>query len=129
MGINTPTVIFVLFACYMMHKYFHQPVRKLFVTCDSTSDTSCKMYNVRDINSKCSSMCHLKYPDSVFTGNHHKTGETHTCVCSDTIEPLLLLDDNNHSILGAKVQEDSLFTDRNYVENTEHDRLQRLIFG
>jgi len=88
------------------------------------------MYNSRDIYSKCSAMCIHKYPKSIYNDTYELKDNMHVCECKikEEFTPIKQSTINN-PILGKEIKNDSLFSDRNYVEKTQSDRLSSLIFG
>ena len=97
----------------------------MLVMCDENIDDKCKMYNSRDINSKCTSMCILKYQTS-FNGNHIVKDKNHTCECN--LENYSNIDSDT-SFLPSTIPDDKLFSNRNYVQSQEESRYNKLIFG
>lgn len=102
------------------------------VKCNIDSDDSCKMYNQRDIQSKCSSMCIEQNPNYIFTGKHTYVNNEHVCEC-DYPEEKFTLDftniNENPDILPDVVPSDVKFSDRNYLEKEQEKRYGSLIFG
>ena len=111
--------------------YFYKNNNKT-VKCNIDSDGSCKMYNQRDIQSKCSSMCAEANPTYIFTGKHKQVENEHICEC-DYAEEKFTLDFTNVSenpdILPDIIPSDVKFSDRNYLEKTEEKRYRDLVFG
>lgn len=101
--------------------------KKYNVSCDEKLQNSCMMYNFRDINSKCTSMCMLKYKSS-FSGNHIKKNSVNICECNTNLEQFSDIKAND-VILPQIVPDDKSFSDRNYVQNQEENRYNKLIFG
>jgi hypothetical protein len=97
--------------------------------CDSKVDISCKMYNHRDINSKCTTLCSLKGELMKFNGNHRVEDGVHTCECKEIpiVEMFSDVDTSNIKLEGVKT--DERFNDRDILEKHEQKRLQNLIFG
>jgi hypothetical protein len=98
------------------------------VSCDEESDDLCKMYNQRDIQSKCSAMCIKNNPNHVFTGTHRKEGNKHVCECELPKENFTTVNENP-DILPDVVPSDVKFSDRNYLEKEQEKRFNKLIFG
>lgn len=102
------------------------------VKCNIDSNISCKMYNQRDINSKCSSMCLGQNPKYIFTGKHKQVNNEHICEC-DYINEKFTLDftniNENPDILPDVVPSDVKFSDRSYLEKEQEKRYGGLIFG
>lgn len=102
------------------------------VTCNIDADDSCKMYNQRDIQSKCSSMCTEKNSKYIFTGQHKQVNNEHVCECDYPAEKFTLDFTNvgeNPDILPDVIPTDVKFSDRNYLEKQEENRFKDLIFG
>lgn len=97
----------------------------MLAICNENTDDKCKMYNNRDINSKCTSMCILKYQTS-FNGNHMVKNKIHTCECN--LENYSNIDSET-SFLPSTIPDDKLFSNRNYVQSQEESRYNKLIFG
>lgn len=125
-------VIFSIIIAFIVYNTIYtnkKNTTKYTVTCDS-KDISCKMYNHLDIDSKCTSMCLKKYPNSTFDGNHTELPDgSHKCECTPEKEQFISIGDFDKPILGNTIQTDLLFSNRNYVEKVQKDRLQKLIFG
>lgn len=120
--------ILILLAIILLYFVFtpkSNNVTKETVTCNENLDDSCKMYNARDVNSKCTSMCILKYQQS-FNGNHTVTDKIHTCDC--TLEHFTQIESPD-SFLPSVIPDDKLFSNRDYVQNQEESRYNKLIFG
>lgn len=121
--------ILILLAIILLYFIFesksNNSVPKETVACDENLDNSCKMYNTRDVNSKCTSMCILKYQQS-FNGNHTVSDKIHTCDC--TLESFTQIESPD-SFLPSVIPDDKLFSNRDYVQNQEESRYNKLIFG
>ena len=114
----------------------HIPESKLTAKCNSLTDLSCKLYTNVDIKSKCKTLCSNEYPNTVFNGNHNVDGGgIHTCECvpSNSIEQFTLdftpIKQFKDLTLENPTPNDSLFSDRNYVEKHQESRYNNLIFG
>jgi hypothetical protein len=106
--------------------------RNSIVKCNNKLDDSCKMYNHRDINSKCSSMCLQQDSKYIFTGQHKQVNNKHICECDYRKEKFTLDFTNineNPDILPDIVPNDIKFSDRNYLEKEQEKRYNGLIFG
>lgn len=102
------------------------------VKCNSDEDDTCKMYNQRDIQSKCTSMCIKLNPKYIFNGQYKKENNEHACGCIESPEQFTLDFTNvgdNPDILPDIVPDDSKFSNRNYLEKEEEKRYHSLIFG
>lgn len=103
------------------------------LTCDESKDISCRMYNHRDINSKCTSLCQSRPQGPLlFNGNHTAVGGIHTCECAPIIEHFTLDFSNintNIQTLQDPLPSDAKYNDRNVLEQHQQDRLKNLIFG
>lgn len=101
--------------------------------CDESKDVSCKMYNHRDINSKCTSLCQSRPQGPLlFNGNHTAVGGIHTCECAPAVEHFTLDFSNittNIQPLQDPLPTDAKYNDRNVLEQHQQDRLKNLIFG
>lgn len=110
-------------------KHMSKPIT---VKCNE-SDVNCRMYNVRDIQSKCQSLCVQENHDYVFTGNHKQKDDEHICECNyPNIEKFTLDFTNvgeNPDILPDIIPTDMKFSDRNYLEKVKEERYKDLIFG
>ena len=82
------------------------------VSCNS-DNPSCKMYNHRDITSKCNSMCSVKNPNYIFNDNHTYKNGIHTCEC----------------IVKETFINERKIKDQDQTEKFEEQRLHTLIFG
>jgi hypothetical protein len=98
------------------------------VKCNIDSDDSCKMYNERDIRSKCSSMCIEQDKNYVFTGQYKKVNDDHVCECDYSKDKFTNINENP-DILPDAVPSDVKFSDRNYLEKEQEKRYGGLIFG
>jgi hypothetical protein len=103
------------------------------LTCDESKDISCRIYNHRDINSKCTSLCQ-SHPQGplLFNANHTAVGGIHTCECIPIVEHFTLDFSNitsNVQTLQDPLPSDNKYNDRNVLEQHEQDRLKNLIFG
>lgn len=106
--------------------------QSLTVKCNSDEDDTCKMYNQRDIQSKCNSMCSKLNPKYVFNGQYIKEDNEHICGCAKSPEQFTLDFTNvgeNPDILPDIVPDDSKFSNRDYLEKEEEKRYNKLIFG
>jgi hypothetical protein len=100
--------------------------------CNQDEDDTCKMYNQRDIQSKCTSMCIKINPKYTFNGTHSMKGNEHICECNTSKEKFTLDFTNfgeNPDILPDLVPDDSKFSNRDYLEQQEEKRYNSLIFG
>lgn len=125
-------MLFILLLIATVVYYFiNNPINKT-VKCNMDSDDSCKMYNHRDIQSKCSSMCIKQNPKYIFTGKHAQVNNEHVCEC-DYPDEKFTLDFTNINetpdILPDVVPSDVKFSDRNYLEKEQEKRYGSLIFG
>ena len=112
--------------------YFFVFKTSFTVKCNSDSDDTCKMYNQRDIQSKCTSMCTKLNPKYVFNGQYKKEDKDHICGCIESPEQFTLDFTNvgdNPDILPDIVPDDSKFSNRDYLEKEEEKRYNKLIFG
>jgi hypothetical protein len=125
-------MLFIVLLIAAVVYYFINNARNKTVKCNMDSDDSCKMYNQRDIQSKCSSMCIEQNPKYIFTGKHTQVNNEHVCEC-DYPEEKFTLDFTNVSetpdILPDVVPSDVKFSDRNYLEKEQEKRYKGLIFG
>lgn len=109
------------------------------VSCDSTSDISCKMYNHKDISNKCTGLCKSKDTNSLFANKYSKQNDIYSCECTSSPE---LTNETVTNIIQQPVKEqfsnddkhrDSdnniTYSDRNYIEQQNESRLKKLIFG
>lgn len=102
------------------------------VSCDEESDDLCKMYNQRDIQTKCSAMCTKKSPKHIFAGKYKKEGSEHVCECELSQEKFTLDFSNfgeNPDVIPDTIPDDSKFSNRNYLEQEQEKRFNKLIFG
>lgn len=102
-----------------------------FVSCDEKLEQSCKMYNTRDINSKCTGMCMSKY-NTQFSGHHIKKDNIHTCECGNDVSEKFTESEQtlyDVEILPEIIPDDKKFSNRDYVQNQEENRYNKLIFG
>lgn len=99
------------------------------VSCNSTEDDGCKMYNTRDINSKCQSLCVEKNKNAKFTGEYLKDKDVHSCECQIKPAESFTQFGENPDILPDKVPTDAAFSDRSYTEQMQEDRYKKLQFG
>jgi hypothetical protein len=136
MDISIQTIILTLLAFYIIYIITKKNNNNIIYTVScNEEDISCKMYNHRDITSKCTAMCHIKFPDSDFNDNHTFKDNIHACECvpktdkTDNVEKFVPMKDFDTPILGEHVGTDVLFSDRNYTEKQNHDRFSSLIFG
>lgn len=110
--------------------YFYTRKYDIFVTsCNSQQDDGCKMYNSRDINSKCQSLCVEKDKNSIFTGEYIKDNDIHYCECKIKPKESFTQFGNHQDILPDKVPTDAAFSDRSYTEKMHEDRYKKLQFG
>lgn len=103
---------------------------KKTVSCNIKSDIACKMYNTRDIQTKCNSMCSELNPNYIFTGQHRQEDDTHICECDYPIESFT----SDFTTYGEHpdILPDIIPTDisnRNQLENNKQQRYKSLIFG
>lgn len=102
------------------------------VKCNSDEDDSCKMYNQRDIMTKCTSMCTKLNPKYIFNGQYKAEGNEHICGCEQSPEKFTLdftKVGENPDILPDIIPDDSKFSNRDYLEKEEERRYNSLIFG
>lgn len=99
------------------------------VSCNSTEDDGCKMYNTRDINSKCQSLCVEKNKNSKFTGLYLKDNNIHNCECKIHEAESFIPVGEHPDILPDEVPTDAAFSDRSYTEQMQEDRYKKLQFG
>jgi hypothetical protein len=101
------------------------------VKCNVLTDNSCKMYNQRDIQSKCSSLCLEQNPKYVFTGTHSQVDNENICECNYPEKFTLDFSNvtENPDILPDIIPNDIKFSDRNYLEKEQERRHHNLIFG
>lgn len=112
--------------------FFMNQTGKVTTKCNQDEDDTCKMYNQRDIQSKCSSMCVKLNPNYTFTGTYYKEDNEHVCECDTSTEKFTLDFTNfgeNPDILPDIVPDDSKFSNRDYLEKEEENRYNKLIFG
>ncbi len=121
-------IIIAAFVYFFLIKSDINPVKDMKVSCNMSEDDSCKMYNQRDIQSKCQFLCVQKNKDYIFNGNSLKKGDIQICECIEAPEKFTDFG-NNPDILPDKVPNDEAFSDRNFVEKTQEDRFHKLIFG
>jgi|GWRWMinimDraft_12_1066020.scaffolds.fasta_scaffold18678_2 hypothetical protein len=125
-------MLFIVLLIAAVVYYFINNTSNYTVKCNIKSDYSCKMYNQRDIQSKCSSMCVAQNPNYIFTGKHTLVNNEHACEC-DYPKEKFTLDftnvDENPDILPDVVPSDVKFSDRNYLEKEQEKRYGNLIFG
>lgn len=125
----------ILLLIVIAYYYFNRekPLPTSFtVRCNSESDDSCKMYNQRDVQSKCEAMCIKENPLSRFSGEYSKQGNDHVCECELPKEKFTLDFTNfgeHPDVLPDIVPDDSKFSNRDYLEKTEEARYHNLIFG
>jgi hypothetical protein len=125
-------VLIVFGLVYYFLIYKNSDLTKKTVSCNSDIDVSCKMYNSRDIKSKCSSMCSKENPKYIFTGEYNKKYNEHTCGCEIPKEQFTLDYTDAHEtpdILPDTVPDDSKFSNRDYLEKEQENRYNKLIFG
>lgn len=126
----TSNLIF-LFIISLIYLSCRPHIRKT-VICDESQDDSCKMYNNRDINSKCTSLCLDKYKTQ-FSGKHTVKDSIHVCDCKQIKEmkdkEKFTEIQSPDSFLPNIIPDDHLYSDRNYVQNQEEARYNKLIFG
>lgn len=128
-------LILLLIVIAYYYYFFNNPkpvVTSVTVRCNSESDDACKMYNQRDIQSKCTAMCIKENPKLIFNGKYVKENDDHVCGCEIPTEKFTLDFTNfgdNPDILPDVVPDDSKFSNRNYLEKTEEERYHSLIFG
>jgi hypothetical protein len=123
-------LIVLLIAAAAVFYFFNESNKT--VKCNIDSDDSCKMYNQRDIQSKCESMCTEQNPKYIFTGQHKQVNNEHICECAYPKEKFTLDFTNvgdNPDIIPDVVPTDVKFSDRNYLEKEQENRYKGLIFG
>ena len=106
--------------------YYYFKSNTIIITCNADENDRCKMYNQRDVQTKCESLCAEKDKQYKFSGKYFKTDNVHNCECK--IE-LFTQVGNNPDILPEPIPTDEAFSDRNYVEKMQEDRFKKLIFG
>jgi len=122
-------MLFIIILIIIGYFIYQSQTQHSFVSCDSSSEVSCKMYSIRDKQTKCSSMCVQENPKYIYTGNHTEKDGIHTCECAlSKVEKFSKIDEDTH-ILSKDIPNDALFGNRDYVEKHEKDRLHNLIFG
>lgn len=121
--------IIILLAIAAYFYYTSQKSDIFIVSCNSQEDDGCKMYNARDINSKCQSLCLEKDKTSEFTGEYIKDKDNHNCECKIKSNEEFTQFGNNPDILPDKVPTDAAFSDRSYTEKMQEDRYKKLQFG
>jgi hypothetical protein len=123
--------ILLLIATVVFYLKYNQHSKPI-VKCNIDRDNSCKMYNHRDIQSKCESMCIKQNPQYNFTGQHKQVNNEHMCECS-YLEEKFTLDftnvNDNPDIIPDVIPTDAKFSDRNYLETEQEKRYKGLIFG
>ena len=78
----TVQLILILISLYIIYNIYNTIKPKTIAYCKvSNSNPSCKMYNSRDINTKCSAMCVLEHPESSYNGKYELKGDIHICEC------------------------------------------------
>lgn len=123
-------IVILLIIAFMYFFMFNQTT--VTVRCNSDEDDTCKMYNQRDIQSKCTSMCTKLNPRYIFNGQYTKENNEHVCECKESPEQFTLDFTNfgeNPDLLPDVVPDDSKFSNRDYLENEEEKRYNKLIFG
>lgn len=103
------------------------------VSCNSETDIYCKMYNLRDIQSKCERMCMTQDEKYVFSGEFNQKDNENICGCEIPIkntptEEFTNLDENV-DILPDIIPDDSKFSNRDFLEKEQENRFNKLIFG
>jgi hypothetical protein len=124
-------MIVILIALAFLY-FFVFNTSSITVKCNSDEQDACKMYNQRDIQTKCTSMCNKLNPKYIFNGQYTKNDNEHICGCSESPEQFTLDFTNvgeNPDILPDIVPDDSKFSNRDYLEKTEEKRYHSLIFG
>ena len=121
--------IIILLAIAAYFYYTSQKSDIFIASCNSSEDDGCKMYNARDINSKCQALCLEKDTNSEFTGEYVKDKDNHHCECKIKPKESFTQVGNNQDILPDKVPTDAAFSDRGYTEKTQEDRYKKLQFG
>lgn len=124
-------IIFIIIIAIIYYKMFMYP-KNFIAKCNSDSNDSCKMYNQRDIQSKCEYMCKTLNPKFIFSGKHSQNDNEHICECEERSEKFTLdftPIKEHQDILPDKIPNDSKFSDRNYLEKEEEQRYRNLIFG
>lgn len=123
-------IVILLILAFLYFFIFNKT--SLTVKCNSDEDDTCKMYNQRDIQSKCTSMCAKVNPRYIFNGEYKKAENEHICGCEESPEQFTLDFTNfgeNPDILPDVVPDDSKFSNRDYLEKEEENRYHKLIFG
>lgn len=119
-------IILLAIAAYF---YFNRKSDVFVSSCNSVEDDACRMYNSRDIQSKCESLCLEKDKNSRFTGNYIKDGDNHNCECEIKPKETFTQFGEHPDILPDKVPTDAAFSDRGYTEKIQEDRYKKLQFG
>lgn len=125
-------LLLVAIVFYFVYNSYKRNKNDKIVRCNMNTDDSCKMYNQRDIRSKCSSMCIEQNARYIFTGNHKHVGNDHVCECDYPEEKFTLNFtniNNNPDILPDIVPNDIKVAGRKYVEKEQEKRYGGLIFG
>lgn len=115
------TTFFLLLLSIVILFYFFHPRDKTKLQFNNTvscniNTPSCKMYNNRDIVSKCSSMC--KLTGSMYNNIHTFKDNIHTCGC-EILETEHFTQEHN----------DDDHDDRDSIEQQRYNKLNSLIFG
>jgi hypothetical protein len=122
--------IIILLAIAAYYFYRNNKKSDIFISsCNSIEDDGCKMYNSRDIQSKCESLCLEKNNSAMFTGEYFKDGDSHNCECKITPKEQFTQFGEHQDILPDKVPTDAAFSDRGYTEKMQEDRYKKLQFG
>ena len=88
-------IILLAIAAYFYYTSSKKP-NVFVVSCNSNEDDGCKMYNSRDINSKCETLCLKKNENAIFTGEYIKDNDNHHCECKiKSNEEVLCFPSNN----------------------------------
>ena len=123
-------VILLIIVGYFILQNFQKPYT---ISCDASSDISCKMYSIRDIQSKCSAMCVKLSPNYVYDGKHTVKDDIHECECTPSKTEHFELDftkiNEDTHILPNDIPNDESFSNRNVLDKHKEDRLHKLIFG
>ena len=114
-------IILLAIAAYFYYTSSKKP-NVFVVSCNSNEDDGCKMYNSRDINSKCETLCLKKNENAIFTGEYIKDNDNHHCECKIKSNEEFTQFGNNPDILPDKVPTDAAFSDRSYTEKMQEDR-------
>jgi len=106
----------------------NKETKNISVSCNDETSIDCKMYNHRDIQTKCSALCKKKDQQYIFSGKYMKKKNVHMCECE--LEGEAFVNTNEHpDILPDVIPDDSRFSNRDYSEQENAKRYNKLIFG